>query len=283
MDHTSHLLLRTATALGRAALRPFRPGVPCRLTRQRWRLGRALSSGGGRAVCAAAPLESVATKPEEAAAQGSSGGAAVAAAAEAGGFKSSAYPFTEIEAKWQAYWEANKTFRTPDFHELDTSKPKFYALDMFPYPRRAGREGPRGWAVGCVYVWLASSAAVPSDSAAVGATERVPSSAWAPHEPVLGLGLEPGAGRARQRCPWVAKQGPDCPASLLLRRTAAARACMWATRRATPPPISSHATSACAGGRVGGRAGAAAHHAAGRLHRHQACGGGRSVQPSRAG
>ena len=44
------------------------------------------------------------------------------------------YNFTEIEQKWQAYWEKNKTFKTV----LDTSKPKFYALDMFPYPSGAG-------------------------------------------------------------------------------------------------------------------------------------------------
>ncbi|EFN59055.1 hypothetical protein CHLNCDRAFT_55974 [Chlorella variabilis] len=43
-----------------------------------------------------------------------------------------------IEAKWQAFWEEHQTFRTPEFHELDTSKPKFYALDMFPYPSGAG-------------------------------------------------------------------------------------------------------------------------------------------------
>ena len=48
---------------------------------------------------------------------------------------SSAYPFTELEAKWQHYWSKHKTFKTPDFKDLDTSKPKFYALDMFPYPR----------------------------------------------------------------------------------------------------------------------------------------------------
>lgn len=47
--------------------------------------------------------------------------------------QSTAYPFPEIEKKWQEYWEANKTFRTPD--EVDTSKPKYYVLDMFPYPR----------------------------------------------------------------------------------------------------------------------------------------------------
>ncbi len=40
----------------------------------------------------------------------------------------------KIEKKWQGYWEENKTFRTPD----ETEKPKFYALDMFPYPSGAG-------------------------------------------------------------------------------------------------------------------------------------------------
>lgn len=51
---------------------------------------------------------------------------------------SNAYPFTELEAKWQDHWLRNKTFMTPDFPELDTSKPKAYILDMFPYPSGAG-------------------------------------------------------------------------------------------------------------------------------------------------
>lgn len=46
------------------------------------------------------------------------------------------YPFSEIEKKWQQYWLTHKTFRTPD--EPDYSKPKFYVLDMFPYPSGAG-------------------------------------------------------------------------------------------------------------------------------------------------
>ncbi len=46
------------------------------------------------------------------------------------------YPFQTIEKKWQKYWEDNKTFRTPD--DVDTSKPKFFVLDMFPYPSGAG-------------------------------------------------------------------------------------------------------------------------------------------------
>ena len=45
------------------------------------------------------------------------------------------YNFTEIEKKWQEYWEKNNTFRTAD----DLSNPrKFYILDMFPYPSGAG-------------------------------------------------------------------------------------------------------------------------------------------------
>ncbi|MFD0674076.1 leucine--tRNA ligase [Cohnella sp. GCM10027633] len=39
-----------------------------------------------------------------------------------------------IEPKWQQYWDANKTFRTTE----EADKPKFYALDMFPYPSGAG-------------------------------------------------------------------------------------------------------------------------------------------------
>ncbi|WP_281888336.1 leucine--tRNA ligase [Paenibacillus sp. YYML68] len=39
-----------------------------------------------------------------------------------------------IEPKWQQYWDANKTFKVLE----DESKPKFYALDMFPYPSGAG-------------------------------------------------------------------------------------------------------------------------------------------------
>lgn len=46
------------------------------------------------------------------------------------------YPFHEIEPRWQRYWEENGTFRTPD--QVDTSKPKYYILDMFPYPSGAG-------------------------------------------------------------------------------------------------------------------------------------------------
>jgi len=46
------------------------------------------------------------------------------------------YAFREIEPKWQRLWETNKTFRTPA--EIDRSKPKYYVLDMFPYPSGVG-------------------------------------------------------------------------------------------------------------------------------------------------
>ena len=51
------------------------------------------------------------------------------------GTRTGGYPFADIEAKWQKHWLENKTFATPS--QVDTSKPKFYALDMFPYPRYA--------------------------------------------------------------------------------------------------------------------------------------------------
>ena len=44
--------------------------------------------------------------------------------------------FQDIEKKWQRYWEAHKTFRTP--REVDQGKRKFYVLDMFPYPSGVG-------------------------------------------------------------------------------------------------------------------------------------------------
>ncbi|MET0262661.1 MAG: leucine--tRNA ligase [Rariglobus sp.] len=44
------------------------------------------------------------------------------------------YEFLQIEPHWQTFWENNRSFRT----ENDTSKPKYYVLDMFPYPSGAG-------------------------------------------------------------------------------------------------------------------------------------------------
>ncbi len=44
------------------------------------------------------------------------------------------YNFREIEAKWQSYWQDKKVYRV----DVDNSRPKFYVLDMFPYPSGAG-------------------------------------------------------------------------------------------------------------------------------------------------
>ena len=44
------------------------------------------------------------------------------------------YNFKEIEPKWQRRWQENKTYKV----ETDPSRPKFYVLDMFPYPSGAG-------------------------------------------------------------------------------------------------------------------------------------------------
>ena len=44
------------------------------------------------------------------------------------------YNFREIEQKWQSYWKKNHIYKT----EINQNKPKFYVLDMFPYPSGAG-------------------------------------------------------------------------------------------------------------------------------------------------
>src|SRR6266513_123759 len=50
------------------------------------------------------------------------------------------YPFDRFEPKWQRVWDERRTFHTPNPGEknFDGSKPKFYILDMFPYPSGAG-------------------------------------------------------------------------------------------------------------------------------------------------
>ena len=45
------------------------------------------------------------------------------------------YDFTSLEKKWQKYWEENQTFKTDIY---DFSRPKYYVLDMFPYPSGQG-------------------------------------------------------------------------------------------------------------------------------------------------
>ena len=44
------------------------------------------------------------------------------------------YDFQKIEKKWQNFWDNNKTFKASN----DSDKPKYYVLDMFPYPSGAG-------------------------------------------------------------------------------------------------------------------------------------------------
>ena len=44
------------------------------------------------------------------------------------------YQFKDIEQKWQQFWAENQTFKADN----DSAKPKYYVLDMFPYPSGAG-------------------------------------------------------------------------------------------------------------------------------------------------
>ena len=59
------------------------------------------------------------------------------------------YNFNKLEKKWQAYWKANETYKV----EEDTSKQKYYVLDMFPYPSGAGLHvgHPLGYIASDVY------------------------------------------------------------------------------------------------------------------------------------
>ena len=47
------------------------------------------------------------------------------------------YNFKAIEQKWQKKWQEEGTYKV----EVDPSRPKFYVLDMFPYPSGAGQIG----------------------------------------------------------------------------------------------------------------------------------------------
>lgn len=59
------------------------------------------------------------------------------------------YPFTDIEKKWQKYWDEHETFRV----EEDASKKKLYVLDMYPYPSGAGLHvgHPEGYTATDIY------------------------------------------------------------------------------------------------------------------------------------
>jgi leucyl-tRNA synthetase len=137
--------MRAAAALaepaGRAA--PLRPAqlpafvsqfaLPLRMTpASTQRLCAARSTTLGRFALPATPV--AAARRALATQTRMSGTAAPDKEGEAVG--TSGYPFKDLEAKWQAYWKENETFRTPP--AVDMSKPKFYVLDMFPYPSGAG-------------------------------------------------------------------------------------------------------------------------------------------------
>ena len=57
------------------------------------------------------------------------------------------FPFAVFEPKWQSYWVGQSTFRAANPGEPGSEKPKYYALDMFPYPSGAGLHvgHPEGW------------------------------------------------------------------------------------------------------------------------------------------
>jgi leucyl-tRNA synthetase len=61
------------------------------------------------------------------------------------------YNFRQIEKKWQSFWKENKSFKV----EIDPEKPKYYVLDMFPYPSGAGLHvgHPFGYIASDIYSW----------------------------------------------------------------------------------------------------------------------------------
>ncbi len=65
---------------------------------------------------------------------------------------SNKYPFTEIESKWQKFWETRKTFRAVEDPSFPKEKRK-YVLDMFPYPSAAGLHvgHPEGYTATDIY------------------------------------------------------------------------------------------------------------------------------------
>ncbi|RKX89627.1 MAG: leucine--tRNA ligase, partial [Spirochaetes bacterium] len=62
------------------------------------------------------------------------------------------YPFTQIEKKWQDYWEENKTFKVTEDPAIPKEKRK-YVLDMFPYPSSQGLHvgHPEGYTATDIY------------------------------------------------------------------------------------------------------------------------------------
>ena len=131
-------------AARRSAAMASRSRALAAIGRHRLRAAAAVPWSRARASPPALPLRasaSPAPSPRGADRAGSTRASAVADVAETGAeVRTGGYPFADIEARWQKHWAENKTFATPDL--VDTSKPKFYALDMFPYPRCAAYTTP---------------------------------------------------------------------------------------------------------------------------------------------
>jgi hypothetical protein len=126
----------------RLAQRRSTMASPAALVAGRRRLGAAACAAWSHAASRAYPLRVAASSADDA--RRAVRTRAVADVADATAeVRTGGYPFADIEARWQKHWADNKTFRTPE--QIDTSKPKFYALDMFPYPRCAAvrRARPR--------------------------------------------------------------------------------------------------------------------------------------------
>ena len=71
------------------------------------------------------------------------------------------YNFREIEKKWHEYWIANKVYKV----EKNADKPKYYVLDMFPYPSGAGLHvgHPLGYIASDIYSRYKRWATMPTD------------------------------------------------------------------------------------------------------------------------